>query len=152
MTNSMKQWIVPIVLAGAVLLVGSNASTSAHHGGFVNWQQENLIGPLTFVATSFAFRFPHPQISGEIRDQSGNVEPWVIALRPTPTGLRNRGWTRASIKPGDTLALTYSPHVTAENVGVARRIVVNGEFLPIEPGDEECRTTTTPYRRCADVQ
>ncbi len=152
MTISIKQSIVCIALVGALLLAGSNSSIFAHHGGFVNWQQDALIGPVAFVATSFAFRFPHPQISGEITDPSGNVEPWVIALRPTPTGLRNRGWNRASIKPGDTLALTYSPHKTAENVGIARRVVINGEFLPIEPGDEECRTATTPYRRCADVQ
>ena len=152
MTISTKQLILCIVLVGAVLPAGSKSATFAHHGGFVNWQQDNLIGPVTFVATNFAFRFSHPQISGEIRDQTGNVEPWVIALRPTPTGLRDRGWTRASIKPGDTLTLTYSPHITAENVGVARRVLVNGQFLSIEPGDEECRTTTTPYRRCGDVQ
>ncbi len=152
MTHSMRRLFACLGLAGALLIAGSNASALAHHGGFVNWQQDVLIGPITFVATGFAFRFPHPQISGEITDTAGNVAPWVVALRPTPTGLRDRGWNRASIKPGDTLALTYSPHITAENVGIARRVVVNGEFLPIEPGDEECRTTTTVYRRCADAE
>ncbi len=152
MTISMNRFVVCIAAVGVLLLAGLNAATFAHHGGFVNWQQESLIGPVTFVATSFAFRFPHPQISGEIRDETGQVRPWVIALRQTPTGLRAQGWNRTSIKSGDTLDLTYSPHVSAENVGIARRVVVNGEFLPIEPGDEECRTTTTPYRRCGDVQ
>ena len=40
---------------------------------------------------------------------------------------------RDSVKPGDTLTVTYSPHRTAPNVGFARRLVVNGKFL-----DEGC--------------
>ncbi len=152
MNFSVKHLIVCTVLGGALLLAGSPGSTSAHHGGFVNWEQELLIGPVKAVATELAFRFPHPQLSLEITDESGSVEPWTLALRPTPTGLRTRGWNRNTVKPGDTLTVTYSPHVTAPNVGIVRRLVVNGEFIPIEPGDEECRTTTTSYRRCADVQ
>ena len=152
MTVSVKHLIVCTVLTGALLVAGSNSSTFAHHGGFVNWEQDVLIGPVTAVATAFAFRFPHPQFSVEITDESGRVEPWTLVLRPTPTGLRAQGWSRNAIKPGDTLTVMYSPHRTAANVGIARRVLVNGEFFPIEPEDEECRTTTTTYRRCADVQ
>jgi hypothetical protein len=152
MSVSLKQSIVGVAFAGALLLAGPVSLTFAHHGGAGEWQQQNLIGPIRVVATSLEFRFPHPQFHGEVTKPNGQVEPWVFVLRPTPVGLREEGWSRSTIKPGDVLTVTYNPHLAAARVGIVRRLLVNGEFIPIESGDEKCRTVTTPYRSCSDVR
>ena len=86
-------------------------------------------GPITGVVTSFSFSFPHPYIQFDVKDETGTVQKWSAVMQLTPTRLRTRGWTRDSVKPGDTLTVTYSPHRTAPNVGFARRLDVNGKFL-----------------------
>ena len=54
----------------------------------------------------------------------------VGVFQPTPTALRAAGWTRDSVKPGDTLAVSGPPHKTAQNVLFARRVEINGKLLP----------------------
>ena len=135
MADSLSKFVVCAALAAALCLAGSSSPTLAHHGGNINWIQDDLIGPVTVTATKFNFTFPHPTFLAEMKDKSGKVQPWTFVLRPTPTGLRDRGWTRRSIKPGDTLTITYNPHKTTGQVGVARRLLINGKYLQIEPDD-----------------
>jgi hypothetical protein len=136
MIATMKNAVVCIVLVAVTSLIVVHAPAFAHHGGEINWQQDNLVGPVTMTATKFAFSFPHPQFYAEMKDRNGRIESWSIVLRPTPTGLRERGWTRNSIKPGDVLTVSYNPHKTAPRVAIARRVLINGKFLPIEAGEE----------------
>ena len=105
--------------------------TIAHHGGFVEWQ-DRLEGPLTGVATDFVFRFPHVVIYMDVTDESGEIRNWAASTRWTPTILRQHGWTRNSIQAGDTVTVTYYPHVTEPTVGYMATIEVNGEALPLE--------------------
>lgn len=129
MSVSVKTVVFCLALAAAVLLPGSTPPMFAHHGGGVEYFMDRTLGPITGVVTVFAFSFPHPYIQFEVKDENGNVQKWSAVMQLTPTRLRTRGWTRDSVKPGDTLTVTYSPHRTAANVGFARRIVVNGKFL-----------------------
>lgn len=128
MSGALREVALGLVLA-AVLVPGTSSSTLAHHGGGVEYFMDQTRGPITGVVTSFAFSFPHPYIQFDVKDEKGNVQKWSAVMQLTPTRLRARGWTRDSVKPGDTLTVTYSPHRTAPFVGFARRIVVNGTFL-----------------------
>jgi hypothetical protein len=128
MSGALREVALGLVLA-AVLAPGTSSSTFAHHGGGVEYFMDQTRGPITGVVTSFAFSFPHPYIQFDVKDEKGNVQKWSAVLQLTPTRLRTRGWTRDSVKPGDTLTVTYSPHRTAPNVGFARRLLVNGTFL-----------------------
>jgi hypothetical protein len=110
-------------LAALMLLV---LEAGAHHGGDVEWGDETL-GPLTGTATKFAFQFPH--VFFEMEEESGAA--WTITTRWTPTILREHGWTRESIKPGDKITLTYWPHVEKPRVGQMVTIEVNGRALPL---------------------
>lgn len=101
----------------------------AHHGGAVEWQTGKSVGPLTGIATKFNFVYPHPSILFDVKTPSGEVQHWAGMLRPTPAILREHGWTRSSIKPGDTITITLTPHKTAPFVGNTRRIEVNGALL-----------------------
>ena len=122
--------VVSYVVAAAVVLIpGATSSALAHHGGGVEYFMDRTLGPITGTVTQFSFSFPHPYIQFDVKDANGNVQKWSAVMQLTPTRLRARGWTRESVKPGDTLTVTYSPHRTARNVGFARRIEVNGKFL-----------------------
>ena len=128
MRVSVRRAIVCLALFSAVL-TGSATPAVAHHGGGVEYFMDRTLGPVTGVVTSFAFTFPHPQIYFDVTEPDGKVVKWAAVMQLTPTALRARGWTRNSVKPGDKLTVTYSPHRTAPNVGFARRIEVNGKFL-----------------------
>ena len=128
MADSLRRMFVWFVLAAVVTYAGS-VSTFAHHGGGVEYHMDQTLGPISGTVVRFNFAFPHPQIFFDLTNENGNVVRWAAVMRLSPVALRQRGWTRDSLKPGDTLSVTYSPHRTAPTVGFARRIEVNDEFL-----------------------
>ena len=129
MLVSVRKALCFVGLTAAILMPSPASQAHAHHGGGVEYFMDRTLGPITGVVTSFNFSFPHPQIYFDVTDASGKVQKWAAVMQLTPTALRARGWTRASVKAGDKLSVTYSPHRTAPNVGFARRIEVNGKFL-----------------------
>lgn len=115
--------LVPLALS----LLGPPAA--AHHGGAVEWQQR-IEGPLTGIATEFAFRFPHVVVSLAV-GEGDDARTLSMVTRWTPTVLRNAGWNRSSVAPGDRVTVTYQPHVSNPAVGHMQTIEVNGETLPL---------------------
>jgi hypothetical protein len=115
-----------VVLASLVLVV---CPASAHHGGDVEWA-DAAVGPITGTATKFAFQFPHVFFEMNVED-AGASAVWTITTRWTPTILRDHGWSRESIKPGDKITVTYLPHVDKAHVGQMQTIEVNGQALPL---------------------
>ena len=115
---------------GALTLAAASWPAYAHHGGAVEWQQ-SVHGPVTGIATDFAFRFPHVTVFIDVSND-GATENWAVTTRWTPTILRQHGWTRNSIKPGDTVTATYAPHVTKSTVVQMRTIEVNDDELPLQ--------------------
>jgi hypothetical protein len=102
---------------------------AAHHGGDVEWK-DKAVGPITGTATKFAFQFPHVFFEMTV-EENGAPTPWTITTRWTPTILRDHGWTRESIKPGDKVTVTYLPHIEREHIGQMQTIDVNGQSLPL---------------------
>jgi hypothetical protein len=115
----------------AAALPGLLAPAVAHHGGAIEFQTQ-IDGPLTGTATEFAFQFPHVVIYMDVASEDGRNQRWAMNTRWTPTILRRHGWTRHSVKPGDTVTVTYQPHLSAPTIGDMVTIAVNGEPLPLE--------------------
>jgi hypothetical protein len=113
----------------AVVLAGLIAPVAAHHGGDVEWA-DSAVGPIEGTATKFAFQFPHVFFEMEVAED-GATSTWTITTRWTPTILRDHGWTRESIKPGDKITVTYLPHVEKPHVGQMVTIEVGGRPLPL---------------------
>ena len=130
MSASLRSAVFALALAAAVLAAESGSSALAHHGGGVEYFMDQTRGPITGVVTNFAFTFPHPYIEFEVKDPNGSVQTWSAVFQPTPTALRGAGWTRDSVKKGDTLVVSGPPHKTAQNVLFARQVEVNGKLLP----------------------
>jgi hypothetical protein len=115
--------------AVAVVLNWLVSPVMAHHGGDVEWA-DSAVGPITGTATQFAFQFPHVFFEMTVAEEGGSAT-WTITTRWTPTILREHGWTRDSIKPGDEVTVTYLPHVDKPRVGQMVTIEVGGRTLPL---------------------
>jgi hypothetical protein len=113
----------------AVVLALAAFEAAAHHGGDVEWADATL-GPIGGTATKFAFQFPHVFFEMDAAEESGGGK-WTITTRWTPTILREHGWSRESIKPGDKITVTYLPHVEKPRIGQMVTIEVNGHALPL---------------------
>jgi hypothetical protein len=129
MHTFLRAAVFVIAAGGALVCSALSSPVLAHHGGAVEYFMDRTLGPVTGTVTLFSFGFPHPYIQFDVKNSTGAVEKWSAVMQLTPTRLRARGWSQTSIKPGDTVTVTYSPHRTAPNVGFARRIEVNGKFL-----------------------
>ena len=129
--SEMRTTIRRAVFTGVGAWIGLTSSVLAHHGGQVEWQ-DRLEGPVTGIATEFAFSFPHVVIYIDVENESKDVESWALNTRWTPTILRQHGWTRDSVEPGDTVTVTYHPHITNPTVVNMLTIEVNGEELPLQ--------------------
>ena len=116
------------IIAAAALVAGVTIA-EAHHGGAVEFDAGKTDGPFVGTVTRVALSYPHPQIYFDVKREDGTVVPWAVMLRPTPAILRKHGWTRESIKPGDTISVTMWPHRTVEHFGNAVRVAVNGTVL-----------------------
>ena len=117
--------------AGVGSLIGLPSLVLAHHGGQIEFQNV-AEGPVAGIATEFAFSFPHVVIYIDVENGSEDVEGWALNTRWTPTILRQHGWTRNSVKPGDRVTVTYNRHITNPTVVNMLTIEVNGEELPLE--------------------
>ncbi len=114
-------------------LISVTGVATAHHGGGFFLDRDRLIGPITGTATRLAFVFPHVAIYFDKTDENGNVENYVMSIRWTPTVLRDLGWNRRTIVPGDELTATYIPDKRDITEGSLVTIEVNGEALPMDP-------------------
>ena len=47
---------------------------------------------------------PHARFYVDVTDEGGKVTNWELELG-SPNGLMRRGWTRNSLKPGDTVTV-----------------------------------------------
>jgi hypothetical protein len=112
-------------------LMAYGARVDAHHGGAVEWA-DRVEGPLTGTAAEFLFRFPHVLIYLDVESEGGSRQRYAVNTRWTPTILRSHGWTRTSVKPGDTVTITYEPHVSDPLVVNMLTIEVNGTALPLD--------------------
>jgi hypothetical protein len=130
MKTSVKALAFGMVMVAAVLAPGRSTPTLAHHGGGVEYFMDQTRGPLTGVVTNFAFTFPHPYIEFDVKDDAGAIQKWSAVFQPTPSALRMAGWTRDTVKKGDTLTVSGPPHRTAPTVIFARRVEINGKLIP----------------------
>lgn len=129
--NSPGEQIFLGIIVFLGYLTGAAQPAHAHHGGAVDWQAVEG-GPVTGVATEFVFRFPHVVIYMDVEDENGETQQWALNTRWTPTILRQGGWSRNSVEPGDTVTVRYRPHVSDPTVVTMLTLEVNGESLSLD--------------------
>lgn len=87
----------------AVVLILVQASASAHHSFAAEFTAE-ATATITGTITEVWFRNPHVRYYVDIETDDGQIEKWDTR-GASPSLLTRRGWTKDTIKVGDTVVL-----------------------------------------------
>jgi hypothetical protein len=105
----------------------------AHHGT-ANYDTGKTI-TVKGVVTGFEFVNPHVQISWDAKDDSGTTQSWQGELT-SPNRLSRVGWTKSSIKPGDTITIGgYPTKSGSHEIWIQKVVLASGEELPTGMGN-----------------
>ena len=107
-------------VAGALLLA-VGLPVFAHHSGAAEFDSTKKI-ELTGVVTKVEWTNPHAHFYMDVTGASGKVENWNLELA-SPNVLIRNGWSRNSIKKGDTVSITGARAKDNSNLGTAGTIV-----------------------------
>jgi hypothetical protein len=92
---------------------------------------------ITGTVTKVVFADPHAQILMDVKDDKGNIEPWV-GTGGGPSALRKVGWSSMTIKVGEQLTMTGFPYKDGRKILLWLKLVrANGEVLPLSVGETE---------------
>jgi len=83
------------------------SSAQAHHSFAAFFEGSQSI-KLTGKVTAFRFTNPHGIIAFDVTGPDGKVKQWAAETN-SPAVLMRRGWTRMSVKPGDTITVEGWP-------------------------------------------
>src|SRR5262245_54263504 len=99
----MNRRIFVIAFTGIALSL--SASTLAHHGRasiYDTTKETTLKG----TVTEFVWANPHVQIGIEVVDAKAAHRQWLLEMSSTSI-MSTRGWSRKSLKVGDTITVTF---------------------------------------------
>jgi hypothetical protein len=111
---------VQSVAIACALWLASASSVLAHHSGAAEFDSKAKI-ELTGVVTKVEWTNPHAHFYMDVKDASGAVINWNLELA-SPNVLIRNGWTRNSVKPGDTVSVTGVRAKDSSNYGSAGTI------------------------------
>jgi hypothetical protein len=119
--------IVMLALAAAL---GCSLSTAvlAHHGGAAFDQGQTV----TFkgTVTEMTFANPHILIYWDVT-KDGATEKWSGWLT-APTKLARAGWTKTTLKAGDVIEVSGTPHKAGNRILQIRKLIApGGKELPL---------------------
>jgi hypothetical protein len=92
-----------MIAAAGLLCMLTALPTLAHHS-FAAQYDRSKPSTLTGPVTKIEWINPHARFYMDVKDESGKLTSWEIELGP-PAGLMRRGWTRNSVKVGETVTV-----------------------------------------------
>lgn len=113
----MKIRSIPVLTVLAVLL---GAAPALPHHSNVAFEVNKII-TLTGVVTEFRWVNPHTWIGLSVDDGKGAKTVWAIEGR-APGVLERAGWSKSSIKVGDTVTIDFSPAKDGSKTGLVARV------------------------------
>lgn len=102
----------------AVLLAA--ASALAHHSNSAFDGDKVMV--LKGTVTEWKWTNPHVWIFLSVDDGNGGKVQWEIEGR-TPGQLVRAGWSRTTLKPGDTITVDFSPAKDGSRTGLLTRVL-----------------------------
>jgi hypothetical protein len=121
-------------LISCIIAVALSTTTlPAHHGTSASYEMNKTIS-VTGTVTEFDFGYPHPALFFDVKGEKGEIVKWGAEFLPTPAVLRNLGWTRETIKFGDTVVLGCHPSRSGKPVCALQTLSINGKAAPLGPG------------------
>jgi len=96
------KWAVLPVLTAIGMMLGGLAN--AHHGYSLNYETDN-IGTIEGVVEEVFWSNPHVQYYIAVKREDGSTQTWIVETHNLRI-LQNAGWTRDTVKVGDTIKVT----------------------------------------------
>jgi hypothetical protein len=125
--QKMKNFGICLTILFAALLVST--PILAHHGE-TNYDTDKLVSVKATV-TNFEFINPHVQIYLEAKNDKGETEKWTCEARSPAMLVRNGGWDKTTLKPGDVITATGFRAKNGTNILRLKKIVLaDGTELP----------------------
>src|SRR5687767_13923321 len=124
--NTRCLLVLMAVAAGA-------ASLAAHHGTSITYEMDKTI-TVTGTVDEFDFGYPHPSLFVDVKDAKGQVVKWGVEFLPTPAALRRLGWSKTSIKAGDTVVMGCHPSKSGKPVCALQSLTINGKASSLGSG------------------
>ena len=113
------------VLSVAVLTIP--APVLAHHGT-ASYDTSKTV-TVKGMITDFQFSNPHVLIFMDAKDDKGSVQKWQGELT-SPNHLERAGWTRTSIRVGDTITIAgYAAKSGATSMWISKVMLADGTPL-----------------------
>ena len=94
--------------AASLLLLASPVPALAHHSFAVFFNADEAVVPITGVVSEFHFTNPHGIIKLMVLGKAGPAQEWKVETN-SPSILSRRGWTKDSLKPGETVTIQGWP-------------------------------------------
>jgi hypothetical protein len=110
-----------ILIASAGLLA-SALPVFAHHSFAAEYDASKPV-ELKGVVTKVEWTNPHARFYVDVKDANGKVTTWNLELA-SPNVLTRNGWTRHSLKEGDTVTVQGSKAKDGDNLANARTVIL----------------------------
>jgi Family of unknown function (DUF6152) len=120
-----------LALAACVLMVPG--SILARHGRGLLYDSKETT-TVKGTVTEFVWTNPHVQIGIDGADAKGTRRQWLIEASATGI-LAERGWTRKSLRAGDSVTISFHPGLRGALTGDLIKVVfADGRQLPAGGG------------------
>ena len=107
--------------AGLALLLAALPG-SAHHSFAAEFDASKPVN-LTGAVTKVEWMNPHTWFYIDVKDETGKVTNWAVEMG-SPNGLMRAGWTRNSLKQGDSVTVSGSLAKDGSNLANARQVTL----------------------------
>jgi hypothetical protein len=122
-------------------LLATSVPVAAHHGA--SGYDNTTMTILKATITEFVWMAPHSQIKFDTIDDKGRVTHWNVEA-PPPGMLAERGWNKASLRPGWVVTMHFNAAKNGAPVGIMRKAVLpSGQDLWAYPPPEIMEKLTT---------
>jgi Family of unknown function (DUF6152) len=118
----------------AISVLAVTGTAFAHHGAAAYDMEKSV--SVKGTVTSFEFINPHVLITIESKGSDGTVQKWQGELT-SPNHLARAGWTKSTIKVGDTITITGAGAKSgASTVWIRKILGANGDEIKLGAGGD----------------
>jgi hypothetical protein len=119
--------LLSICLLMSIAWLASPVTAWAHHGYAA--YDETVILSLKGTVTDYELANPHSTMSFDVKNDRGKVENWAAEAGHIRL-MQDEGWTRTTLKPGDSITFFFHPAKNGSHaVDLVRVVLPDGHSL-----------------------